>query len=133
MEGKTEKETERGSWKRSESATLWRSKQERKEKAKKRTYVEQERKVEAIVSYYKIPLKQVLVIFDDLDLPFAKLRLPPKGGHGGHNGIFHSVAVFSVFLIMFPCSIQQSAIWVLNFDKPNNYSATSYHFKSNYF
>ncbi|OIW10046.1 hypothetical protein TanjilG_32786 [Lupinus angustifolius] len=25
-------------------------------------------------------------IFDDLDLPFAKLRLLPKGGHGGHNG-----------------------------------------------
>ncbi|XP_028070489.1 peptidyl-tRNA hydrolase, chloroplastic-like isoform X1 [Camellia sinensis] len=42
--------------------------------------------VGAIVSYYKIPLKQVLVIFDDLDLPFAKLRLLPKGGHGGHNG-----------------------------------------------
>ncbi|KAJ1437933.1 Peptidyl-tRNA hydrolase [Sesbania bispinosa] len=44
-------------------------------------------KVGAIVSYYKIPLKQVLVIFDDLDLPFAKLRLLPKGGHGGHNGM----------------------------------------------
>ncbi|XP_019446278.1 PREDICTED: peptidyl-tRNA hydrolase, chloroplastic-like isoform X1 [Lupinus angustifolius] len=43
--------------------------------------------VGAIVSYYKIPLKQVLVIFDDLDLPFAKLRLLPKGGHGGHNGM----------------------------------------------
>ncbi|KAL6497168.1 hypothetical protein OROGR_029097 [Orobanche gracilis] len=42
--------------------------------------------VGAIVSYYKIPLKQVLVIFDDMDLPFAKLRLLPKGGHGGHNG-----------------------------------------------
>ncbi|KAI4331512.1 hypothetical protein MLD38_029697 [Melastoma candidum] len=40
-----------------------------------------------IVSYYKIPLKQVLVVFDDLDLPFAKLRLLPKGGHGGHNGM----------------------------------------------
>ncbi|XP_058193742.1 peptidyl-tRNA hydrolase, chloroplastic-like isoform X2 [Rhododendron vialii] len=26
-------------------------------------------------------------IFDDLDLPFAKLRLLPKGGHGGHNGM----------------------------------------------
>ncbi|XVE64074.1 hypothetical protein DITRI_Ditri07aG0072000 [Diplodiscus trichospermus] len=43
--------------------------------------------VGAIASYYKIPLKQVLVIFDDLDLPFAKLRLLPKGGHGGHNGM----------------------------------------------
>ncbi|KAI4347164.1 hypothetical protein L6164_008001 [Bauhinia variegata] len=40
-----------------------------------------------LVSYYKIPLKQVLVIFDDLDLPFAKLRLLPKGGHGGQNGM----------------------------------------------
>ncbi|KAF7851911.1 hypothetical protein BT93_L1626 [Corymbia citriodora subsp. variegata] len=40
-----------------------------------------------IVSYYKIPLKQVLVVFDDLDLPFAKLRMLPKGGHGGHNGM----------------------------------------------
>ncbi|XP_065860706.1 peptidyl-tRNA hydrolase, mitochondrial-like [Euphorbia lathyris] len=43
--------------------------------------------VKAIVSYYKIPLKQVLLIYDDLDLPFAKLRLLPKGGHGGHNGM----------------------------------------------
>lgn len=43
--------------------------------------------VGAIVSYYKIPVKQVLVIFDDMDLPFAKLRLLPKGGHGGHNGM----------------------------------------------
>ncbi|XP_057952176.1 peptidyl-tRNA hydrolase, mitochondrial-like [Malania oleifera] len=43
--------------------------------------------VGAIVSYYKIPLKQVLVMFDDLDLPFAKMRLLPKGGHGGHNGM----------------------------------------------
>ncbi|KAL5231240.1 hypothetical protein ABZP36_030016 [Zizania latifolia] len=40
-----------------------------------------------LVSYFKIPLSQVLVIYDDLDLPFAKLRLLPKGGHGGHNGM----------------------------------------------
>uniref|UniRef100_A0ACD5VKF6 Uncharacterized protein n=1 Tax=Avena sativa TaxID=4498 RepID=A0ACD5VKF6_AVESA len=39
-----------------------------------------------LVSYYKIPHNQVLVMYDDLDLPFAKLRLLPKGGHGGHNG-----------------------------------------------
>ncbi|KAK9684262.1 hypothetical protein RND81_10G197600 [Saponaria officinalis] len=40
-----------------------------------------------MVSYYKIPLKQVLLIYDDLDLPFGKLRLLPKGGHGGQNGM----------------------------------------------
>ncbi|KAK6925231.1 Peptidyl-tRNA hydrolase [Dillenia turbinata] len=43
--------------------------------------------VGSIVNYYKIPLNQVLLIYDDLDLPFAKLRLLPKGGHGGHNGM----------------------------------------------
>ncbi|KAJ7978429.1 Peptidyl-tRNA hydrolase chloroplastic [Quillaja saponaria] len=50
--------------------------------------------VGAIASYYKIPLKQVLVIFDDLDLPFAKLRLLPKGGHGGHNGMRSVIKYF---------------------------------------
>uniref|UniRef100_A0A452ZS11 Peptidyl-tRNA hydrolase n=1 Tax=Aegilops tauschii subsp. strangulata TaxID=200361 RepID=A0A452ZS11_AEGTS len=40
-----------------------------------------------LVSYFKIPLNQVVLIYDDLDLPFAKLRLLPKGGHGGHNGM----------------------------------------------
>jgi PTH1 family peptidyl-tRNA hydrolase len=43
--------------------------------------------VAQLVSYFKIPLSQVLVIYDDLDIPFAKLRLLPKGGHGGHNGM----------------------------------------------
>ncbi|XP_076907905.1 peptidyl-tRNA hydrolase, chloroplastic-like [Bidens hawaiensis] len=43
--------------------------------------------VGAIVSFYKISPKQVLLIYDDLDLPFGKLRLLPKGGHGGHNGM----------------------------------------------
>ncbi|XP_062218437.1 peptidyl-tRNA hydrolase, mitochondrial isoform X2 [Phragmites australis] len=42
---------------------------------------------ESLVSYFKIPLNQVVVMYDDLDLPFAKLRLLPKGGHGGHNGM----------------------------------------------
>lgn len=55
--------------------------------AKPQTYMNKSgESVGAIVSYYKIPLQQVLVVFDDLDLPFAKLRLLPKGGHGGQNG-----------------------------------------------
>ncbi|CAF2109274.1 unnamed protein product [Brassica napus] len=31
-------------------------------------------------------LNQVLMIYEDLALPFGTLRLLPKGGHGGHNG-----------------------------------------------
>ncbi|KAL7139424.1 hypothetical protein ABFS83_09G049700 [Erythranthe nasuta] len=50
--------------------------------------------VGSLVSYYKIPLKQVLVMFDDMDLPFAKLRLLPKGGHGGHNGMRSIISHF---------------------------------------
>ncbi len=29
----------------------------------------------------------LIVIFDDLDLPFGRLRIRPDGGHGGHNGM----------------------------------------------
>lgn len=35
----------------------------------------------------KIPLENVLVITDDLALPFGKLRMKGKGSDGGHNGL----------------------------------------------
>jgi len=35
----------------------------------------------------KIPLTNLLIISDDLNLPFAKLRLKPSGSNGGHNGL----------------------------------------------
>lgn len=37
----------------------------------------------------KIPLENLLVITDDLALPFGKLRLRGKGSDGGHNGLKH--------------------------------------------
>ncbi len=43
--------------------------------------------VSALVSFYKWPLDQVLVIHDDLDLPFLTMRVKQGGGHGGHNGL----------------------------------------------
>jgi PTH1 family peptidyl-tRNA hydrolase len=35
----------------------------------------------------KIPLENILIISDDLNLPFGALRLKPKGSDGGHNGL----------------------------------------------
>jgi peptidyl-tRNA hydrolase, PTH1 family len=35
----------------------------------------------------KIPLENLLVLVDDLALPFGTVRIRPKGGDGGHNGL----------------------------------------------
>jgi peptidyl-tRNA hydrolase, PTH1 family len=35
----------------------------------------------------KIPLERMMVITDDLALPFGKIRIRAKGSHGGHNGL----------------------------------------------
>lgn len=35
----------------------------------------------------KVPLENVLIIYDDLDIPFGSVRLKPKGSSGGHNGL----------------------------------------------
>jgi PTH1 family peptidyl-tRNA hydrolase len=40
-----------------------------------------------LAKYYKVPLENVLVIYDEIDLHFGTLRLRSKGGSGGHNGM----------------------------------------------
>lgn len=45
------------------------------------------RAVGALLRFYKIPVENLLVIFDDLDLPFGAIRLRADGGAGGHNGM----------------------------------------------
>ena len=40
-----------------------------------------------LAKFYKIPPEHVLVVYDELDLPFGTLRLRGKGGAGGHNGM----------------------------------------------
>jgi PTH1 family peptidyl-tRNA hydrolase len=39
------------------------------------------------INFYKIPLKDVLVIHDDLDLELGKIKIKVGGGSGGHNGL----------------------------------------------
>lgn len=43
--------------------------------------------VSKIMNYYKIPINDVLVIYDDKDLEVGRLRVRETNGHGGHNGI----------------------------------------------
>ena len=38
-------------------------------------------------SFYKIPVEQILVAYDELDLAAGTVRLKKSGGHGGHNGL----------------------------------------------
>ena len=43
--------------------------------------------VTELVSWYKAPMENVMVIFDDIDLPLGKLRLRKDGSAGTHNGM----------------------------------------------
>lgn len=43
--------------------------------------------VGSLVRFYKIPLEQILVVYDDLDLPVGTIRLRPSGGAGGQKGM----------------------------------------------
>jgi peptidyl-tRNA hydrolase, PTH1 family len=43
--------------------------------------------VQALTSYYKIPMEQIMVVYDEIDLPSGTTRLKEGGGHGGHNGM----------------------------------------------
>jgi len=43
--------------------------------------------VGALMSFYQLPLKQVLVAVDDADLPLGEIRLRASGSSGGHHGL----------------------------------------------
>ena len=56
--------------------------------AKPLTYMnESGRAVKKLKSFYKIPSAKIIIIYDDIDLPFGKIRISRKKSAGGHKGV----------------------------------------------
>ena len=45
------------------------------------------RPVAALRTFYKIPVERIVVVHDELDIPFGTIRLKQGGGDNGHNGL----------------------------------------------
>ena len=43
--------------------------------------------VAGLLSFYKVPVENLILIHDEIDIPFAEIRLKLGGGEGGHNGL----------------------------------------------
>lgn len=47
--------------------------------------------VQGLAHFYKLPLENILVAHDDLDLPFGTIRMRPGGGPGGQKGVASTI------------------------------------------
>ena len=60
--------------------------------AKPQTYMNLSgQSIQGLAHFYKLPLEQLLVAHDDLDLPFGTIRLRPGGGPGGQKGVASAI------------------------------------------
>jgi peptidyl-tRNA hydrolase, PTH1 family len=60
--------------------------------AKPQTYMNLSgQSIQGLAHFYKLPLEQLLVAHDDLDLPFGTLRVRPGGGPGGQKGVASAI------------------------------------------
>lgn len=48
-----------------------------------------------LADFYKIPTTNIIAVHDELDLPFANIRIKYAGGDNGHNGLKSLTALFS--------------------------------------
>jgi peptidyl-tRNA hydrolase, PTH1 family len=60
--------------------------------AKPQTYMNLSgQSVQGLAHFYKIPLENLLVAHDDLDIPFGTIRIRPGGGPGGQRGMASTI------------------------------------------
>ena len=60
--------------------------------AKPQTYMNLSgQSIQGLAHFYKIPLENMIVAHDDLDLPFGAIRIRPGGGPGGQRGIASTI------------------------------------------
>lgn len=50
--------------------------------------------VRKLADYFRIAIEDLIVVHDDLDLPFQTVRLKSGGGHGGHKGLISIIDQF---------------------------------------
>lgn len=60
--------------------------------AKPQTYMNLSgQSIQGLARFYKLPLENVIVAHDDLDLPFGTIRIRPSGGPGGQKGVASAI------------------------------------------
>ena len=60
--------------------------------AKPQTYMNLSgQSAQGLLNFYKIPMENMLVAHDDLDIPFGAIRIRPKGGPGGQGGMASTI------------------------------------------
>ncbi|EHO78073.1 MULTISPECIES: aminoacyl-tRNA hydrolase [Fusobacterium] len=65
--------------------------------------------IAAVINFYKIDVKNdMIVIYDDMDLPVGKLRVKEKGSSGGHNGIKSIISHLGDEFLRIKCGIGKS-------------------------
>jgi len=68
------------------------------------------------ISYWlndlKIPKENLLVIVDDLAIPFGNLRLRTKGSSAGHNGL-NNVETIAAFALALATSLAKASKWIM--------------------
>ena len=43
--------------------------------------------IHKFASYYKVDIEDIIIVHDDMDLSFGKIKIVKSRGHGGHNGV----------------------------------------------